>query len=166
MPLASSIRNAGCARFSTNVTALSPFATTSSRLRYQALRGLSRNFSGDLPVSRSQVHLISAAVKGLPSCHLTPCRSLKVSLVVLVPRPALGQFRLDELGPILLLVLLEQHEVVEDAHHRRDRRDRRLLVDRHARRAVTVKEFEDPAGLLRRREAHGQPKDSENRQRQ
>src|ERR1700746_4154212 len=54
---------------------------TSSRLRYQDLRGLTRNFSVDLPVIRSQVHLTSAAVNGLPSCHLTPSRSLKVSSV-------------------------------------------------------------------------------------
>src|SRR4051794_26387432 len=27
----------------------------------------------------SQVHLTSAAVKGLPSCHVTPARSLKIS---------------------------------------------------------------------------------------
>ena len=39
---------------------------------YQDLRGLRRSFSLDLPVSRSQVHLTSLAVKGLPSCHLTP----------------------------------------------------------------------------------------------
>src|ERR1700757_4075264 len=52
---------------------------TSSRLRYQDLRGLTRNFSVDLPAIRSQVHLTSAAVNGLPSCHLTPCRNLKVS---------------------------------------------------------------------------------------
>src|SRR5690348_18309123 len=52
---------------------------TSSRLRYQDLRGLTRNFSVDLPVIRSQVHLTSAAVNGLPSCHSTPSRSLKVS---------------------------------------------------------------------------------------
>ena len=56
--------------------------TISSRLRYQALRGLSRSLSCDLPSSMSQVHLTSAAVNGLPSCHLTPCRSLKVSLVL------------------------------------------------------------------------------------
>src|SRR6266568_1980374 len=45
---------------------------TSSRLRYQDLRGLMRSFSLALPVSRSQVHLTSLAVNGLPSCHLTP----------------------------------------------------------------------------------------------
>src|SRR5947207_15733881 len=54
---------------------------TSSRLRYQDLRGLTRNFSVDLPVIRSQVHFTSLAVNGLPSCHLTPSRNLKVRRV-------------------------------------------------------------------------------------
>src|SRR5215472_8709518 len=51
----------------------------SSRLRYQDLRGLTRNFSLVLPASASQVHLTSAAVNGLPSCHLAPWRKWKVS---------------------------------------------------------------------------------------
>src|ERR1700732_613665 len=51
-------------------------------MRYHDLRGLRRNFSVDLPCSMSQVHLTSAAVNGLPSCHLTPWRSLKVSAVL------------------------------------------------------------------------------------
>src|SRR5215831_5385559 len=38
-----------------------------------------RNLSLPRPISRSQVHLTSAAVKGLPSCHLTPWRNGKVS---------------------------------------------------------------------------------------
>jgi hypothetical protein len=42
---------------------------------------LTRSFSLDAPSSNSQVHLTSAAVKGLPSCHLTPWRSLNVSSV-------------------------------------------------------------------------------------
>jgi len=54
---------------------------TSSRLLYQVLRGLRRNFSADLPVSRSHVHLTSLAVNGLPSCHLTPLRNGMVSSV-------------------------------------------------------------------------------------
>ena len=52
---------------------------TSSRFRYHALRGLIRSFSLDLAASRSQVHCTSLAVKGLPSCHLTPSRSRNVS---------------------------------------------------------------------------------------
>jgi hypothetical protein len=50
-------------------------------LLYQVLRGLRRSFSADLPVSRSQVHLTSLAVNGLPSCHLTPGRNGRVSSV-------------------------------------------------------------------------------------
>src|SRR5260370_35400970 len=52
---------------------------TSSRLRYHDLRGLRRSFSLPFPISKSQVHLTSAAVNGFPSCHLTPWRSGKVS---------------------------------------------------------------------------------------
>src|SRR5947199_4358548 len=40
-----------------------------------------RSFSLTLPLSRSQVHLTSWAVKGLASCHLTPRRNGKVSSV-------------------------------------------------------------------------------------
>src|SRR5438270_4425614 len=53
-----------------------------SRLRYQDLRGLVRSLSSLFPRIRSQVHLTSAALKGLPSCQLTPCRSSKVSAVI------------------------------------------------------------------------------------
>ena len=68
---------------------------------------------------------------------------------VLVPLPALGQLGLDQIEPVLLLVLIEEHEIVEHAHERRHRRDRRLLVDRSARRAVAVKKFQHAAALLR-----------------
>src|SRR5215831_10413553 len=72
---------AGCGLFKWNVTVLS-VVLTESRLRYQDLRGLVRSLSSLLPRIRSQVHLTSAAVKGLPSCQLTPCRSSKVSAVI------------------------------------------------------------------------------------
>src|ERR1700720_2453276 len=81
IPLASSIRNAGCGRFSTKLTVSSRSAVTSSRLRYHALRGLRRSALADLPSSMSHVHLTSCAVKGFPSCHLTPWRSRKLSRV-------------------------------------------------------------------------------------
>ena len=48
---------------------------TLPRFPYQDLRGLTRSFSLDLPVSMSHVHWTSLAVKGLPSCHVTPSRS-------------------------------------------------------------------------------------------
>src|SRR5215472_8487596 len=47
-------------------------------------RGLLRmmsSFSSPLPITASNVHLTSALVNGLPSCHFTPWRSLKVSFV-------------------------------------------------------------------------------------
>ena len=52
---------------------------------YQILRGLLRmmsSFSSPLPITASQVHFTSALENGLPSCHFTPSRSLKVSLVL------------------------------------------------------------------------------------
>src|SRR5439155_22665411 len=54
---------------------------TSSRFRYQDLRGLTRHFSLDLPVSMSKVQMTSFAVNGLPSCQVMPCRSGKVNAV-------------------------------------------------------------------------------------
>src|ERR1700744_1002069 len=71
----------GCGRFRTKLASWSPVVVISSMLLYQDFRGLRRSLSLSLPVSMSQVHLTSAAVKGLPSCHLTPWRNLKVSRV-------------------------------------------------------------------------------------
>src|SRR6266436_1143529 len=73
--------NAGCGRFRRKVTSKSPLVVTSSRLRYQGLRGLTRSFSLALPVKRSQVHLTSLAVNGLPSCQVMPWRSGNISSV-------------------------------------------------------------------------------------
>src|SRR5689334_12456994 len=114
----------------------------------------------------SQVHLTSAAVNGLPSCHLAPGHSLKVSRCYPRPTTSFGQFRLDELRAILPLVLFKQQQVVKDPHHRRHRRDRRLFVDRHARGAVTMEKFEDSAGLLSGGRPHGKSKVDGNRERQ
>src|SRR3954451_2476091 len=56
---------------------------TSCSLEYQTRRGLRRkSCTSPLPISIRQVHCTSFAVNGLPSCHLTPCRNLKVSLVL------------------------------------------------------------------------------------
>src|SRR5215472_1975558 len=80
-PDANNARKEGCGRFKRKVTSQSPLTLTSSRFLYQDLRGLRRSLFSDLPVSVSQVHLTSWAVNGLPSCHLTPWRSRKVSSV-------------------------------------------------------------------------------------
>src|SRR5256884_9436692 len=72
-------RIAGCGRLRWNVACKSPSVVTSARFAYQSLRGFLRNLFCDLPCSISNVHFTSALVNGLPSCHLTPSRSLKVS---------------------------------------------------------------------------------------
>src|SRR5215510_11396837 len=80
-PEASRPSNAGCGAFSLRTVSLSPFTVTLSTLAYQPLRKLTLKFSGALPCSRSMVHLTSAALNGLPSCHLTPLRRLKVNVL-------------------------------------------------------------------------------------
>src|SRR6478736_7933909 len=77
-------RNDGCGRPRVKVTSVSLPTVTSFRLSYQTLRGFLRMmsaFSSPLPISASQVHFTSLAENGFPSCHFTPWRSLKVSLV-------------------------------------------------------------------------------------
>src|ERR1700676_5553581 len=56
---------------------------TSCSLVYQTLRGLRwKSDAAPLPISIRQVHCTSFDVKGWPSCHVTPCLSLKVSFVL------------------------------------------------------------------------------------
>src|SRR5262245_37509698 len=68
------LQRVGCGPFSAEQ---SPLVVISATLRYQALRGVMRNLSAERSISASQVHLTSRAVKGLPSCHVAPCRSWK-----------------------------------------------------------------------------------------
>src|SRR4029453_6154001 len=88
-PEASRPSNAGCGAFSLKTASLSPLAVTLSTLAYQPWRKLTLKFSGALPCRRSMVHFTSAAVNGLPSCHLTPLRRGKVSVL---PSPLLVPF--------------------------------------------------------------------------
>src|SRR5579862_753446 len=81
-PEASRASSAGCGRFRLKVASKSPFVVTSVTFSYQVLRGFLRNFALDLSITMSKVHFTSLAVKGLPSCHLTPSRSLNVSFVL------------------------------------------------------------------------------------
>src|SRR5438309_11499517 len=56
---------------------------TSCSFVYQTFRGLRlKSCVSAFPISMRQVHCTSFAVNGWPSCHFTPCRSLKVSLVL------------------------------------------------------------------------------------
>src|SRR5256885_5643134 len=59
----------------------SPLVVTFSTLAYQPLRKLTLKLSLAVPASSSKVHLTSAAVNGLPSCHFTPSRSAKVRVL-------------------------------------------------------------------------------------
>src|SRR5437764_15258754 len=72
----------GCGRLRWKTASVLPLTVTSATLSYQSLRGFLRNFASDLPINMSNVHFTSFAVNGLPSCHLTPSRSLKVSCVL------------------------------------------------------------------------------------
>src|SRR5215813_670269 len=64
---------------------------TSLSLEYQTLRGLRwKSAVSPLPISIRHVHCTSFAVKGWPSCHFTPCRSLKVSLVLVASHDQLS----------------------------------------------------------------------------
>src|SRR6267143_6403298 len=80
MAPASMVSTDGCGRPRTNVTSRSPFTVTSLRLNHHDLRGCLRSL-GSGEISMSQVHFTSALVNGLPSCHFTPSRSLKVRAV-------------------------------------------------------------------------------------
>src|SRR5947209_5816291 len=91
--------NEGCGRFRRKVTSYSPLVVTSSRFWYQALRGLRRNFSFDLPSNVSQVHFTSLAVKSLPSCQLTPSCSRKRSSVLDESHHSLARSGTIELKP-------------------------------------------------------------------
>ena len=103
-----------------------------------------------VPSSRSNVHLTSLAVNGLPSCHLTPWRNLNERRVCrLVPRPLGGEIGHDRVQAALRHLLVVHHEIVEYAHRRPLAGDRRLLVDRHAGGAVEEVDLENPALLLR-----------------
>src|SRR4051812_16401770 len=70
----------GCGSFRWKITLLSPSVATSLMLNHHVLRGFLRSLPLTLPVSMSHVHLTSAEVNGLPSCHFTPSRNWKVSV--------------------------------------------------------------------------------------
>src|SRR6185503_20951342 len=74
----------GCGRPRCKVTSRSPLVVTSLRLTHHDLRGFLRSFDSP-PISMSKVHLTSAEVNGLPSCHFTPSRSLKVRSLPSLP---------------------------------------------------------------------------------
>ena len=78
-------------------------------------------------------------------------------LAVLAPGPAFGEVGYDRVERVLLLVLVEQHKVVEHRHQHGDRGARHFLVDRHRGRASEIRHLEDAARFLRQRRVAAQP---------
>src|SRR5215472_12660784 len=72
-------KSEGCGRLRWSATSKSPLVVTSEMLLNRSRRGFFRNLSWALSCNRSKVHLTSLAVNGLPSCQLTPSRSLNVT---------------------------------------------------------------------------------------
>jgi hypothetical protein len=118
-----------------------------------------RSFSAAVPCNKSRVHFTSAAVNGLPSCHLTPCRSGNVNSAHPRSSSASREFRNDRLGGVLRLVLSEDNEVIKDAHHRSIDRGHGFFEQRHAGRAVKMAYSEIPARLLRNSDLGGGKRD-------
>ena len=88
--------------------------------------------------------------EGLPIMPLDAVPQLELQLSpVLAEFPGGRKIGHDRLEAVLLRVLVVDDEVVEDPHHRQHGRDRRLLEDRHAGRAVAMIDLEDTALLLR-----------------
>ena len=56
-----------------------------------------------------------------------------------IPRPLCRQVRDNRVDSVLRHVLFKEDQVIKDPHHRVLDRVKRLLVDRHARRAVVLK---------------------------
>ena len=70
-------------------------------------------------------------------------------LTILAPGPAFGKVGHDRIDRVALLVLIEQHEVVEHRHQYGDRGARHLLMDRHRSRTGEIWHLEDAARFLR-----------------
>src|SRR5262249_26029883 len=87
------------------------------------------------------------AVMPFHSLPDTKCESCLRS----VPRPLRRELRLDVVNPVLSLMLIEQHEIVEHGHSRVLRRVERLFMDRHAGGAVVLKDSQRAARFLRHR---------------
>jgi len=79
-PLAESPRLWGIQKLkSDRVTAQPPISSPARPSGASGFAGIDPELLAGCTISKSQVHLTSCAVNGLPSCHLTPCRSGKVS---------------------------------------------------------------------------------------
>src|ERR1700730_1555374 len=79
---------------------------------------------------------------------------------VLIPFPSAGQVGHDRFQAVLRDVLIEQDQVVVDAHQRPLAPGRRLLVDVQARRAIGAVYSKDAPTLLREGATPGADRDN------
>ena len=114
------------------------WSTISARLSYQALRGLTRSFS-----ARLALHQVPGAfdVGGGERLAVMPFHALGAAgkSAACRPRPTPSRWRARARSSARLFCATcwsNMHEVVHHRHHRPLGDDRRLLVDRHAGRAV------------------------------
>ena len=129
----------GCGRFRLKVASLSPLTLTLSRFVYQDARGFLRKSSGSFPdqLVPSALHVLGGERFAVVPLDALPELERELGLVR-IPGPAFGQVGNDVGQLVLLLLRIEHHQIVEDAHHRHRCRDGGFLVDRHAGRAVAV----------------------------
>ena len=98
----------------------------------------------------SQVHFTSAEVNGLPSCHFTPWRKVKVRAV-----PSSLHFHAVASSGRMVSRLCcgmcwsKMHQIVEHRHEGDDDRGGRFLLDRGAGRTVDMRDGQDAAVFLR-----------------
>ena len=94
------------------------------------------------------MHFTSLAVNGLPSCQVTPWRSLKMSeRLSLLHSQLVANSGVMVAHTVLRLVLVVDDQIVEERHGRDVDRKCRLLVDREAGRRLAVIDLQDAAML-------------------
>ena len=138
-PEASSASNAGCGRFRCRVASCAPLVVVFFEIDPPALAVIEAQLL--LALVGQQIERAFDVLRGerLAVVPFDAVAQLEGQLgAVLVPCPARGELGHDRLHAVLRNVLVENDEIVEDAHHRHDDADRPLLVDRHAGRAVAV----------------------------
>ena len=102
--------------------------------------------------------------EGCPSCQRTPSRRRKVSSVPSSFHDQLvARSGHDRLQCVLRHMLVENDEIVEHRHHRRDGGNRHFLERGHARRAVAMGNLQHAARLLRQCGSGGQTRSRQRR---
>ena len=127
----------------------SPLAVTRSRFQYHDLARIDAELGGRLAEQHVPGALDVLGGKRLPVVPGRPRAGGRSALCRPRSTTSSGEVRHDRLQGVLRHMLVEQHEIVEHRHHRRDRRDRHFLEGRHAGRAVAMGDPQHAARLLR-----------------